>query len=145
MLTMRRMNAEVPRFRDFHDLSRRARREGRLLVVLVSQVDCPYCELIKSEIIRPMIKGRDFEDEILLGEIMIDDGEWLVDFDGEKVAAADFAHAYGVFVTPTLLFLDAGGKELVKQMVGINTVEMYFHYVSESIKEALARLRGRAS
>lgn len=142
---MRSMEEQVERFRDFHRLGQRARREGRLLVVLVSQVDCPYCELIKSEIIRPMIKGRDFADEILLGEIMIDDGEWLVDFDGEKVVAADFAHAYGVFVTPTLLFLDPGGHEMVKQMVGINTVEMYFHYLSESIEKALANLGKKAS
>lgn len=139
------MDVKLARFRDFHRLARDARLEGRLLVVLVSQVDCPYCELIKREIIHPMIKGRDFEGEILLGEIMIDDWEWLVDFDGNRVAAADFAHAYGVVVTPTLLFLDANGRELAKQMVGINTVEMYFYYVSESIKKALARLRAQPS
>ncbi|RTZ81122.1 MAG: hypothetical protein DSZ01_01245 [Gammaproteobacteria bacterium] len=135
----------VPRFGDFSRLGDRARREGRLLVVLVSQHDCPYCELIKAEIIRPMIKARDFADSILLGEIFIDEGEQVVDFQGNRVPAADFARRYGFFVTPTLLFLGPDGKELVKQMVGINTVEMYFHYVSQSIEEGLKLLQGQVS
>ena len=59
--------------------------------------------------------------------------------------AAGFARRYGVFVTPTLLFLGPDGEELAEQMVGINTVEMYFHYVSESIQEGLKRLRRRIS
>jgi thioredoxin-related protein len=133
----------VPRIEDFSRAGERARKEGRLLVVLVSQHHCPYCEKIKAEIIRPMLKARDFGDSILLGEILIDQGERLVDFQGRQVPAADFAHRYGVFVTPTLLFLGPDGRELAKQMVGINTVEMYFYYVSESIREGLRRLRRR--
>ncbi len=138
-------DTRIPRFQDFRRLGARARREGRLLVVLVSQHDCPYCMLIKSEIIRPMIKARDFGDSILLGELFMDQGEWVTDFRGRRVPAADFVRDYGVAVTPTLLFLGPDGKELAKKMVGINTVEMYFHYVSESIEEALRRLRGRAA
>ncbi len=132
----------LPRFDDLHQAARRARREGRVLVVLVSQEHCPYCHLIKEEILLPMIKGRDFADEILLGELFIDEGETVVDFRGRRVDAADFAHGYGVFVTPTLLFLDPDGRELVEKMVGINTVEMYFYYLSEAIREAVAKLRG---
>lgn len=135
----------VPRIEDFRQAGERARREGRLLVVLVSQHHCPYCEKIKAEIIRPMIRARDFADSILLGEIFIDEGERLVDFQGKRVPAADFAHGYGVFVTPTLLFLGPDGREAAKQMVGINTVEMYFYYVSESIREGLQRLKGRVT
>lgn len=135
----------VPRFDDFQALGRRAREKERLLVVLVSQHHCPYCELIKAEIIRPMIKGRDFYDQILLGELFIDEGEEVVDFQGRRRSAADFAHGYGVKVTPTLLFLGPDGRELVKKMVGINTVEMYFYYLSEAIRQGVARLRRRAA
>lgn len=130
----------IPRIDDFLREARRLRREGRLLLLLVSQEDCPYCALIKAEIIRPMIIAGDFGERILIRELFIDEGEEITDFAGRQVAASDFAHGYGVFVTPTLLFLAPDGRELVKQMVGINTVEMYFYYVEQSIRRALAEL-----
>ena len=136
---------DLRRFDDFRKAGATARRERRVLVVLVSQYDCPYCHRIKEEIIFPMIKAKDFAGEILLGELYIDEGEMVVDFSGRRVSAADFVHGYGVYVTPTLLFLDADGRELAEKMVGINTMEMYFYYLSEAIREAVAKLRGTPS
>ncbi len=133
---------QLPRFDDLVAVARRARKARRVLVVLVSQSDCPYCHLLKEEVLLPMVKGGDFADEILLGELFIDEGETVVDFRGRRRPAADFAHDYEVYVTPTLLFLDADGRELADKMVGVNTVEMYFYYLSEAIREAVARLRG---
>jgi thioredoxin-related protein len=134
---------KIIRIRNFFEISRTAKKENRLILLLVSQQDCPYCHLIKEEIIRPMILGRDFVDDILIREVFIDEGETIVDFQGSTRDAADFAHDYGVYVTPTLLFLGANGKELVKQMTGINTVEMYWYYLSESIREALQIMPGK--
>jgi len=136
---------DLRRFDDFRKAAAVARRERRVLVVLVSQYDCPYCHRIKEEIIFPMVKAGDFAGEILLGELYIDEGETVVDFSGRRVSAADFVHRYDVYVTPTLLFLDAGGHELAEKMVGINTMEMYFYYLSEAIREAVAKLRGTPS
>ncbi len=137
--------SEIPiiRVRDFHALAQRARRERRVIMLLVSQTDCPYCHLLKEEVIRPMILGGDFRDEILIREMAMDEGEQIVDFQGKTKEAADFAHDYGVFVTPTLLFLGPDGRELAKQMTGVNTIEMYYYYVAQSIHRALNRLSGR--
>ena len=136
-------DTQILRIHDFSAIAEVARREKRLILLLVSQEDCPYCHLIKAEIIRPMILGKDFENEILIRELFIDEGEIILDFQGNKREAADFAHDYGVFVTPTLLFLDADGKEQVKQMTGINTVEMYWYYLSQSITKALEQMQGK--
>lgn len=137
--------ARILRAHDFHRLAEKARREQRLIMLLVSQVDCPYCHLIKEEVIRPMILGGDFKNEILIREIFMDEGERLIDFHGQETPAADFAHDYGVFVTPTLLFLGADGQELAKKMTGVNTIEMYYYYVDQSIRLALKKLRGKHS
>ncbi|WP_456380020.1 thioredoxin family protein [Thiolapillus sp.] len=131
----------IQRIHDFPAAARLASREGRVIMLLVSQEDCPYCHLIKEDVIRPMILGGDFKDEILIRELFIDEGEIIIDFQGMEREAADFAHDYGVFVTPTLLFLGADGGELVKKMVGINTVEMYWYYLSESIRSAIDGLK----
>ncbi len=135
----------LERFDDFRALAARARRERRVLVVLISQRECAYCHKIKEEVLHPMVKAGDFANEILLGEVLIDAGETVADFSGRRVSAAHFAHRYGVYVTPTLLFLDPDGHQLVKKMVGINTLEMYFYYLSEAVREAVAKLRGRRS
>ncbi len=136
----------IPRFHDLARLGERARREGRLIVVMVARSDCPYCRLLEREVFRPMIKGRDFADEILLGELFIDPGEALVDFEGRRSSAEKYIEQrYGVRFTPTVLFLAPDGRELAKRMVGVNTLEMYFYYLSEAIREALARLRREVS
>jgi len=134
-------NITIQRIQDFSAIAPLASRERRLIMLLVSQEDCPYCHLIKEEIIHPMILGGDFKDEILIRELFIDEGEKIADFQGSVQEAADFAHGYDVYVTPTLLFLDASGRELAKQMTGINTVEMYWYYLSESINGAVEKLR----
>ncbi len=135
----------IQRVSDFAELAKLAAHENRLILLLVSQQECPYCHLIKEEIIRPMILGGDFRDDILIRELFIDAGEKIRDFRGVARAAADFAHGYGVFVTPTLLFLGADGTELEKKMTGINTVEMYWYYLSQSIQDAISKLPEKAS
>jgi len=133
----------IQRVDDFAGLAKLAADEHRLILLLVSQHECPYCHLIKKEIIRPMILGGDFRDDILIRELFIDEGEKIRDFKGMKREAADFAHGYGVFVTPTLLFLGADGKELEEKMTGINTVEMYWYYLSQAIQSAIRKLPGK--
>lgn len=137
--------ATIERIYDFSTAARLASREQRVIMLLVSQEDCPYCHLIKEDVIRPMILGGDFKDEILIRELFIDEGETIVDFQGMEREAADFAHGYGVYVTPTLLFLGADGRELVQKMVGINTVEMYWYYLSESIRNAIDSLQRKTA
>jgi thioredoxin-related protein len=137
--------AKIIRTNNFHALAEKAIQEQRIIMLLVSQADCPYCHLVREEVIRPMILGGDFRNEILIREMFMDEGETVVDFQGASVDAADFAHGYGVFVTPTLLFLGPDGKELARQMVGVNTIEMYYYYVDQSIRTALKNLSGRAA
>ena len=69
-------------------------------------------------------------------EILIDPGQRLKDFQGHSRQAAKLAGDYAVDLTPTLLFLDAGGRELTGRMVGINTLEMFSFYLDEAIAEA---------
>ena len=126
---------------DFAWDARTAKNEKRLIMLLVSQDHCPYCVLIKEEIIYPMIRGGDYRDEIMIREIFIDLDRKTRDFEGNSITAKEFADKYGADFTPTLLFLDASGKELVKRLVGINTVEMYFYYIDESIKKALQKMQ----
>jgi len=111
-------------------------------MLLVSQVYCPYCVLIKEEIIHPMIKGEDFAHQLLIRELVIDKAGAITGFDGKTIDARAFAKQHGANLTPTLLFLDEKGNELTDRMIGINTPEMYFYYVDQSIRKALVAMKG---
>ena len=127
----------IPEASDFAMESRHAASQGRIIMLLVSQVHCPYCVLIKQDIIHPMIIGGDHADKLLIRELYIDRGDKIRDFDGKSVSGMAFAKKYGASFTPTLLFLDPQGRELTERMIGINTPEMYFYYIDQSIRKAL--------
>jgi thioredoxin-related protein len=132
---------EVARLDDMGAL-RAAARQARLPILLVvSQSDCPYCELLSREILRPMILSGEYEQRVLIRELSIDRGADVRDFDGALVAPGLLAERYGAKLTPTLLFLDDRGTQIAGRIRGINTVEFFGYYLDRAIDEALAHVR----
>ncbi len=120
-----------------------ARKEKKAILLLVSQEHCSYCMQIKREVIGPMIRGGSYTDSLLIRELMLDGVSTVIDFKGDKRDNHNFAHDYKVSVTPTLLFLDGEGKELAEKMVGMQTPDMYYYYVDQSVQEAINALSGK--
>ena len=123
-------------------------QDGRLaayskvpLMVLFSQEGCAFCELLKEEIINPMLISGDYTNQVLIREFMIDDEEPAVGFDGKPIGPMDIFQNYGLFVTPSVLILDGRGSELAERQIGINTVDYYAYYLDEAIDKALAKIR----
>lgn len=111
------------------------------ILLLVSQDHCPFCTQIKREILHPMIISGEHKGHLLMREIFIDFGSRVIDFTGNERDSSQFAGSYGVYLTPTLLFLGPDGKELTERIVGIQTPEMFFYYVDNAIQEAIMALR----
>ena len=132
---------EIPRIDDLAALARSARRRRLPIVLLVSRSDCPYCALIKDEVLNPMLKSREYEDLALLGELMLDAEAPLRGFHGEYERRDDLASRFDTDVTPTLLFLAPDGSELVPRIRGVNTLEFFGFYVDRAIESARARLK----
>ncbi len=120
-----------------------ARRGKMPIMLLVSQDHCPFCDQIKREILNPMIVSGEYRDRLLIREIFIDLGTRVRDFKGSEIDSSSFTQQYQVYLTPTLLFLDSDGNELVERMVGIQTPEMFFYYVDRSVQEAIAAFPGK--
>ena len=131
---------EVPLIDDLAALGRVARRRRLPIVLLVSRSDCPYCTRLKDEVLNPMMKSREYDDQALLGELMLDSEEPLRGFQGGYVLRDDVASGFGTDLTPTLLFLAPDGSELAPRIVGINTLELFGFYVDRAIESARARL-----
>jgi len=119
-----------------------AAADRQLPILLVfSAFECPFCETLEEEFLRPMLISGEYTDRIIIRKLLLDDGSSVTDFSGKVVAVDSLASRYGVFVTPTLLFLDANGNELAERMIGINTIEMYGGYLDECIDTALFTIR----
>ena len=116
--------------------------DSRLPVMLVfSAISCSHCDELEEEFIRPMLLGGEYSDRILIRKLLLDNGSSLNDFAGRRRSVEDFARSYGVYVTPTILFVDHTGRQLAERMVGINTIEMYGGYLDQCIDTALMHIR----
>ena len=130
----------VPLVNDLAALGRAAHQRRLPIVLLVSTSDCSYCMLLKDEVLNPMMKSREYDDRALIGELMLDAAEPLRGFDGDYVRRGELASRFAAKVTPTLLFLDPDGTEIVPRIVGVNTVEMFGFYLDRAIDAARERL-----
>lgn len=119
--------------------------EQQVLLLLVSQPGCTYCEQIKEEIIMPMIRSGLYDSHTLIRQIVINNDEYLIDYNGNRTSTTAFAHGYQAWATPTLLFLDNQGNELAPRMIGINTPEYYGYYVDRALEQSRALLMQRST
>jgi thioredoxin-related protein len=126
---------------DFRQVGRESRQHQIPILVLVSQYHCSYCDRMKEEVLEPLQLNQQYGQRVLIRELSIDPGEMLTTLQGKSLAAADFTARYNVTVTPTLLFLDARGKEAAPRIIGINTVDYLFYYIDDAIDQATTNMR----
>jgi len=120
--------------------SRLAAKQNIPLLLIFSQEGCGFCERLKEEVIEPMLISGEYARRALIREFMIDDGGMAIDFDGKPVDPMSVFQRYKLFVTPSVLVLGSGGRELAERLIGINTVDYYGYYLDEAIDLALSRL-----
>lgn len=134
---------QVPIVHDMREISRLARDTNLPILLVFSADDCPYCDILESEIIKPMILSGDYTQRVLIYKMNINDVVDIHDFDGEKISTDSFAANRNSYLTPTMLFLDANGNELHPRILGINTIEMFGGRVDSAIALSLEKLRSR--
>lgn len=126
---------------DLSKLASSAIQEKLPILLIVSQHHCPFCVRLREEIINPMLISGGDEGKVIIAEIFLDSSRNILDFQGKSVRPGVIADSYNVWVTPTLLFLDYKGREVHKRMLGVNTLEMYSHYLDESLAAAFRAVR----
>lgn len=121
-----------------------AARDRNLPILLMFGTDeCPYCELVEREFLRPMIYSGEYEEKVLIRRLHMN-GSLLTDFDGKPVTGRELAERFGVKFTPTVVFLDAEGRQVSRKMVGVSTPDYYGGYLDEAIASALAQVRAQS-
>jgi thioredoxin-related protein len=118
-----------------------ARKQQKIILLLISQQNCPYCTLIKKEVLLPMNSSGEYDDRLIIRELFIDLGTRVRSFQGTMEQSRDFAYGYEVDLTPTLLFLGPDGEELSSRRIGVGNLEYYHYLVDRGIDEALQKLK----
>ena len=111
------------------------------ILLAFSADECSYCEMLEQDFLEPMLLGGDYRDKIIIRKLILDNGSSTIDFNGKAIDATRLSDHYRVYVTPTIVFVDASGKELAERMVGINTPELYGGYLDICIETALLGIR----
>ncbi len=125
---------------DFQALSKTLQEKNLGLVLMLHAEHCPYCILMENEILSPMVKSGEYDKKVLIRKLQIDEARDVIDFSGKTVEPSDISGKYNAFVTPTIVFLDHQGNERIKQMVGINTVELFGAYLDIEIDKLTEEL-----
>lgn len=128
------------RIADWQSISGQAFRSRVPVVVLIDQEDCPYCRQAEEDFFDPILTGGEMDGRVIFGKISIDEGETILDGDGNRVTTRAFLADYGSdFLTPTVLFLDHAKRELTDRLVGMLTPDYYGYYLERSIQSAISK------
>ena len=127
---------------DWGAASNIARSRNLPLVILVDQADCPYCRQVEGDYFAAILAGGDYDDKVVFGKISLDAGEFISLDEGRRVPTREFLQPFQAGLTPTVLFLDADGNQLVENLVGLTTPDFYGFYLEQAIRRAQELVNG---
>lgn len=121
---------------NFQQLSENMQAKRLPLLLAFHAEHCHYCQRLFEEQLIPIIKNGAYAERIVIRTFDIDNLGSIQDFNGEQISAEQFTKRYEAFLTPTLVFLDANGQEVVKRIRGYNSPDYYGAYLEQAINAA---------
>jgi glutaredoxin len=133
----------LPFARDLAADGRIARETGRIIVVLYSTADCPYCRKVRAGFLGPMHASADEAKRVLVREIEVDSGRPAVGFDGHPTTHAALAKGRKMRIVPYVVFLGPRGEQLAEPLIGISSADLYGGLLERRIETARAKLNAQ--
>ena len=133
-------DASIPVIKDLQKFSKIAEHRKVPILILFSMEGCAFCKVIRSEYLIPMQNRKEEAKQILIGEISIESYNYVRDFNGKLISADNLGLRYSADVSPTIVFVDAQGNELVKRMVGFKGWDYYDLELSKAIQLSIKKL-----
>jgi len=120
---------------DLRVLKQQVNSSGLPVVLLLATEDCSYCQAIKENYLLPMSMSDEFKSKALIRQIYVEDFSYLRNLRGEIVGGDQIGIKYRLDVIPTVLFIDADGKELADRIVGVTNIDFYGSLLEERIAQ----------
>lgn len=130
---------------DLQAVGQEARVRKLPILIMFSMRDCQYCDVVREEFLKPMLRSGDYVDRVIMLELYSDSHAQLRDFNGQLISANRLIQRYKAGFAPTVVFLDSQGNEQAERLIGITTRDFYGGFLDEAIDESLQRVRDIAS
>lgn len=137
-------DAALPPAHDFRADARQSGQRPRLVVVLFSLPDCPYCDQVRREQLIPLVRDHNLAERLVVREVSIVGTRTLLDFRGSQTSEAAFARDAHAKFSPTVAFFDPAGDQVVPAIVGARLPDFYGAYLDEAIHLGLSKIGDRA-
>ena len=112
-------------------------RQGHPLVVMTTLQGCPFCDVVRERFLQPALA----EGKLFAVQVDIRDRQTpLQDVQGNTRTGADITSQWKARFAPTVLFLDAHGRELSERLVGVAVADFYEDYLWQHIAQAQRKL-----
>jgi hypothetical protein len=111
---------------------------GVVFVVLFSLPGCHFCEEVRSHYLAPLSRDAAQRGRLVIREVDLNSARRLTDFDGSGTTQAAFAKRMKVQFAPTVLFLDAHGRQVASPLIGAGKADFYGAYLDDAIAAGIA-------
>lgn len=122
---------------NLHKDSKKSQEKSLPILMMFSVDDCAYCEKVKNDILKPMIKSGEYKNKVIIRHLNTSKDSEIIDFANEESSAQELASFYGVSFFPTIVLLNHKGQALSGHIVGIANVDYYWYDLDIAIKTAL--------
>lgn len=101
------------------------KNNGKNTLVFLHLEDCPWCHFVIDEVILPMSDIAEYQNKLNIYELKINDGNEIINFDGETISAEAFASQHDTDFYPTILLFNQAG-ELLEKIIGVVSKDLYW-------------------
>jgi thioredoxin-related protein len=126
---------------DLQQTAIQARQNERPILLYVSRSDCTFCRRFEADVLGPLIRSDTIAELIVVRELVSDLPGTVIDFFGRSVTRKSIARTYQAELTPTLLFVDAQGREVVPRITGYRESDYFSYYLESAIAQAASAIK----
>ena len=116
-----------------------AAQQSKPLLLFFTQPGCAYCERARAEYLRHLAVDPAYTSRVMFREVS--SGKVVAGFDGQRRTGTTVARAQGVTLYPTVIIVDAAGKQLAPPLRGYTVPDFYGASIDSRIDEAVKALR----
>jgi len=131
----------LPTATDFQHDAKLSKQQHIPILVFYMADDCQYCDAVSDLYLEPMYRNGLNKGRFILRTVKLDGSGDLRGFYGKMMRQEDFANQQGVSFTPVIRLYDYRGFQLVPEIFGYQTPEMYGGYLDAAIDKSIAKLR----
>jgi len=129
-------DVNIPIASDFEQDGQIARSRNAVILLYFYAPDCRYCMKLEEAVLKPMLRSGDYDQQVLLRKVDWRSSTMVRGFSGQRISLNNLSERYTVKVTPTLVFVDPGGREVAPRILGFQSADFFWYYLDKNIKQS---------